>query len=47
MQRVIPSPKTKGIAYAQRLYSRYVAGELSWTQVREALNATPTTQHSY
>jgi len=39
MQRVIPSLKTKCTAYAQQLYARYVAGELSWTQVREALDA--------
>jgi UDP-N-acetyl-D-mannosaminuronate dehydrogenase len=47
MQRVIPSLKTKATAYAQHLYSRYVAGELSWTQVREALDAAPITRHSY
>lgn len=47
MQRVIPSLKTKATAYAQQLYSRYVAGELSWIQVREALDAAPLTQHSY
>jgi hypothetical protein len=41
MQRMIPSLKTKATAYAQQLYSRYVAGELSWGQVRQALDATP------
>ena len=38
MQRVIPSLKTKATAYAQQLYARYIAGELSWTQVRHALD---------
>jgi len=43
MQSVIPSLKTKATAYAQQLYSRYVAGELSWHQVRQALDTTPNT----
>jgi len=43
MQNVIPSLKTKATAYAQQLYSRYVAGELSWLQVRQALDTTPST----
>jgi len=43
MQRVIPSLKTKATAYAQQLYTRYVAGELSWLQVHQALNTTPST----
>lgn len=47
MQRVIPSLKTKATAYAKQLYARYVAGELSWGQVREALDTAPTTRHSY
>lgn len=43
MQRVIPSLKTKATAYAQQLYSRYIAGELSWLQVRQALDTVPST----
>lgn len=41
MQNVIPSLKTKATAYTRHLYSRYVAGELSWLQVRQALNTMP------
>lgn len=47
MQRVLPRLKTKATAYAQQLYARYVAGELSWMQVRQALDAAPITLHSY
>lgn len=36
MQRMIPSLKTKATADAQQLYARYVAGELSWTEVCQA-----------
>jgi len=43
MQAVIPSLKTKATAYARQLYARYVAGELSWIQLREALNQPATT----
>lgn len=39
MQTVIPSLK-KTTAYAQQLYARYVAGDLSWPEVRQALDAT-------
>jgi len=39
MQAVIPSLKTKATAYARHLYSQYVAGELSWLQMRQALDA--------
>lgn len=38
MQRVIPSLKTKATSYSQQLYARYIAGELSWAQVRQALD---------
>lgn len=41
MQTVIPSLKTKVTAYAQQVYDRYVAGELSWPEVRHALNTAP------
>lgn len=43
MQRVIPSLKTKATAYAQHLYTCYVAGELSWLQVRQALDTAAST----
>lgn len=39
MQAVIPSLRTKASAYAQQMYQRYVAGELSWLEVRQALDA--------
>jgi hypothetical protein len=40
MQRTFPKLKTKATTYASQLYDRYVAGELSWVQVRQALDAT-------
>jgi hypothetical protein len=39
MQSTFPRLKTKA-TYACQLYERYVAGELSWLQVRQALDAT-------
>ncbi|MGI4874551.1 MAG: hypothetical protein ACRYFX_25625 [Janthinobacterium lividum] len=39
MQDVIPSLKTKATVYAHQLYDQYIAGELSWPQVRQALDA--------
>ena len=47
MQRVIPSLKTRATAYAQQLYARYIAGELSWSQVRQAIDAAPPAGHGY
>ena len=47
MQCVLPHLKAKATAYAQQLYTRYVAGKLSWAQVRQALDAAPTTKPSY
>ncbi|MGI4874279.1 MAG: hypothetical protein ACRYFX_24230 [Janthinobacterium lividum] len=41
MQEIIPSLKTKAPAYAQQLYQRYVAGELSWPEVRQAIDSAP------
>ncbi|QKG56897.1 hypothetical protein GKZ68_09820 [Hymenobacter sp. BRD128] len=38
MQATFPRLKTKASAYARQLYERYVAGELSWLQVRQALD---------
>jgi hypothetical protein len=35
MQRVIPVLK-KASPYIQQLYTRYIAGELSWSQVSQA-----------
>lgn len=34
MQTVIPRLKTNATPAAQHLYARYVAGELSWAQMR-------------
>ena len=39
LQATLPSLKTKATAYARQLYARYVAGELTWADVRQALNA--------
>ena len=39
LQTALPSLKTKATAYARQLYARYVAGELTWADVRQALNA--------
>lgn len=39
MQATFPSLKTKATTYASQLYERYVAGELSWLQVRQALDS--------
>jgi hypothetical protein len=41
MQATFPNLKAKATTYATQLYDRYVAGELSWLQVRQALDATP------
>jgi len=43
MQRMIPSLKTQATGYAQHLYARYVAGELSWEEMRQAREAVPST----
>jgi hypothetical protein len=40
MQATFPSLRAKATTYASQLYERYVAGELSWLQVRQALDAT-------
>jgi hypothetical protein len=40
MQATFPNLKTKATTHARQLYERYVAGELSWLQVRQALDAT-------
>jgi hypothetical protein len=42
MQEVIPSLKTNATAYAHQLYAQYVAGDLSWLQVRQALDSVTT-----
>ncbi|WP_258567703.1 MULTISPECIES: hypothetical protein [Hymenobacter] len=39
MQATFPKLRTKASAVASQLYARYVAGELSWLQVRQALDA--------
>ncbi|GAA4031001.1 hypothetical protein GCM10022409_14040 [Hymenobacter glaciei] len=38
LQLVYPKLHTRATAYAQQLYARYVAGELSWPDVRRALD---------
>jgi len=39
MQAAIPSLKTNATASARQLYARYVAGELSWAETRQAIDA--------
>ncbi|OGX91840.1 hypothetical protein [Hymenobacter coccineus] len=39
MQTAIPSLKARVTDYARQVYARYVAGELSWPEVRQALDA--------
>lgn len=36
MQQMIPSLRTKMTTYTQQLYDRYIAGELSWAEMRQA-----------
>ncbi|MBF9221138.1 hypothetical protein [Hymenobacter ruricola] len=43
LQLTHPKLKTQATAYARQLYARYVAGELSWPDVRRALDANPAT----
>ncbi len=38
-QEAIPRLQTGTTAAAHQLYAQYVAGELSWPQVRQALDA--------
>lgn len=38
LQLVFPKLKTRATAYAEQLYARYIAGELSWPDVRRALD---------
>ncbi|MFD2720711.1 hypothetical protein ACFST9_18460 [Hymenobacter monticola] len=40
LQLTHPRLKTQATPYAQQLYARYVAGELSWGDVRRALDET-------
>jgi hypothetical protein len=39
LQDALPYLKTKATPSTRLLYARYVAGELSWADVRQALNA--------
>ena len=39
LQAALPGLKTKATTHARQLYARYVAGELTWADVRQALNA--------
>ncbi len=38
MQAINPSLKTKVTGCGQQLYDRYIAGELSWLEMRHALD---------
>lgn len=38
LQAVNPRLKTNATAYARQLFDRYVAGELAWADVRQALD---------
>jgi hypothetical protein len=40
MQDAIPSLKSKVTACVQHGYDRYIAGELSWTEMRQVLETT-------
>jgi len=44
MQDVILSLKRQTSAEAQRLFNGYIAGELSWQQLRQALDQTQATR---
>lgn len=38
LQATLPNLKTKATANDRQLYARYVAGELTWVDVRQALD---------
>ena len=40
MQAVVTDLKNKATTANQRLYARYVAGEVSWAEMRQALEAS-------
>ncbi|MBD2722034.1 hypothetical protein [Hymenobacter armeniacus] len=42
LQLTYPRLTTKATPFAQHLYDRYVAGELSWPDVRRALDEAAT-----
>jgi len=46
MQAVNPLLRTRATPYALQLYDRYIAGELSWTEVRQALDAAQAAQNN-
>jgi len=39
MQEAIPTLKRRLNAHVRQLHARYVAGELSWTQMRQAMES--------
>jgi hypothetical protein len=39
MQTIIPSLKSNATTYTQPFYDRYIAGELSWSEMWGALEA--------
>lgn len=38
LQATLPGLKTKATVFARQLYTRYVAGELGWADVRQAID---------
>lgn len=37
MQEILPSLKTRITVYVQQCYDRYIAGEFSWQEMRQAV----------
>jgi hypothetical protein len=40
LQVTHPSLKKQATTYARQLYDRYIGGEISWMEVRQALDTT-------
>ena len=48
MQRMIPGLAKRASSYTQQLYARYIAGEISWLEVRQARDLALSKQsHSF
>jgi len=45
LELATPGLVTKANSYARQLYVRYIAGELSWTEVRELRDAAVQLNH--
>jgi hypothetical protein len=43
MQRIIPSLRNHVPPYVQQLFGRYIAGEISWSEVYQARQLASTT----